>query len=141
MLVLPTGQIMFTDESNDVQIYSPIGAPNPAWVPTVSTFPAAITRGTTYNIYGKLFNGMSQANAYGDENLAATNYPLVRVTNVATQHVFYARTHDHSAMGVAMTSTTVFTRFELPLGAETGASQLEVIANGIPSAKVNVTVN
>ena len=141
MLVLPTGQIMFTDESNDVQIYSPIGAPNSAWVPTVSTFPAAITRGMTYNIYGKLFNGMSQANAYGDENLAATNYPLVRVTNVATKHVFYARTHDHSAMGVAMTSTTVFTRFELPLGAETGASQLEVIANGIPSAKVNVTIN
>ena len=41
----------------------------------------------------------------GDELNAATNYPLVRITNMASGHVAYARTHDHSTMGVATGST------------------------------------
>jgi hypothetical protein len=31
--------------------------------------------------------------------------------------------------------------FDVPAGAETGASTLEVVANGIASASVNVTVS
>ena len=44
----------------------------------------------------------------------ATNYPLVRITNNSTHHVFYARTHDHSTMGVATGSATVSTNFDVP---------------------------
>jgi hypothetical protein len=141
MLLLPTGDVLFTDESNDVQIYTPTGTFNPAWQPTITSFPATITRGATYNIYGTLFNGMSQANAYGDDHQNSTNYPLVRVTNHGTGHVFYGRTHDHSAMGVAMIGTPVSTKFEPPASTETGASDLEIVANGIPSVKTLVTVN
>jgi hypothetical protein len=65
----------------------------------------------------------------------------VRITNNATGHVFYARTHDHSTMGVATGSKTVSTNFDVPSGVETGASKLEVVANGIPSQPVNVAVN
>jgi hypothetical protein len=36
--------------------------------------------------------GLSQAAAFGDEYQTATNYPLVRITNPATGHVFYAKT-------------------------------------------------
>jgi hypothetical protein len=32
---------------------------------------------------------------YGDDSQAAANYPLVRITNDRTGHVFYSRTHDH----------------------------------------------
>jgi hypothetical protein len=32
---------------------------------------------------------------YGDDPQAAANYPLVRITNNRTGHVFYSRTHDH----------------------------------------------
>src|SRR5262249_28646685 len=32
-------------------------------------------------------------------------YPIVRITNRASGHVFYARTHDHSTMAVAYTGT------------------------------------
>jgi hypothetical protein len=71
----------------------------------------------------------------------ATNYPLVRIANNKTGHVFYARTHDHSSMGVATGSTTVSTNFDVPTTMETGASSLVVVANGIPSQAVNVTVN
>jgi hypothetical protein len=100
-----------------------------------------VTRGSTYKISGQQFNGLSQAAAFGDEDETATNYPLVRITNKASHHVFYAKTHDHSTMGVATGTTTVFTNFDVPAGMETGASKLEVVANGIPSKPVNVTVN
>jgi hypothetical protein len=67
------------------------------------------------------------------------NYPLVRITN-ATGHVFYPATHGHSTMGVATGAKIVSTKFDVPSGIETGASKLVVIANGIPSASVEVTV-
>ena len=70
----------------------------------------------------------------------ATNYPLVRITNDSTHHVFYARTHGHSTMGVATGTATVSTNFDVPATMETGASKLEVVANGIPSVAVGVTV-
>jgi len=39
--------------------------------------------------------------------------PLVRITNNSTHHVFYARTHDHSTMGVATGTATVSTNFDV----------------------------
>jgi hypothetical protein len=84
---------------------------------------------------------LSQAAAFGDEFETATNYPLVRITNTASGHVFYAKTHDHSTMGVATGNTIVSTNFDVPADMDTGASTLEVVANGIPSKKVSITVN
>ncbi len=57
----------------------------------------------------------------------------MRIVNNSTSHVFYARTHDHSTMGVATGSTPVSTNFDVPV-METGPCQLYVVANGIPSA-------
>jgi hypothetical protein len=100
-----------------------------------------VKRGSTYQISGTQFNGLSQAAAFGDEFETSTNYPLVQITNSSTKDVFYARTHDHSTMGVATGNKTVSTSFDVPNGAETGASTLVVIANGIPSAPASITVN
>jgi hypothetical protein len=137
LMVLPTGQILL----GGTEVYNPAGTYQPAWAPTISSSPASVTRGSTYKISGTQFNGLSQANAFGDEYQTATNYPLVRITNNSTGHVFYARTHDHSTMGVATGSATVSTNFDVPSGMETGASSLVVVANGIPSQPVDVTVN
>jgi hypothetical protein len=137
LLVLPTGEVLV----GGFETYTPTGKPNSAWAPSVTQYPSTVTRGTTYKISGKQFNGISQAQAFGDELEAATNYPLVRITNKASGHVFYAKTHDHSTMGVATGSTIVSTNFDVPANSETGASTLEVVANGIPSKKVNLTVN
>jgi hypothetical protein len=144
MLLLPTGQVLFTDNSSDLEIYTPSGAADAyatAWQPTITTAPSIVTAGNTYTISGTQFNGLSQANAYGDDTQDATNYPLIRVTNHATGHVVYARTHDHSTMGVATGSKSVYTNFDVPTGIGTGASMLEVVANGIASKPVNVTVS
>jgi len=142
MLVLPTGQIFvtFCQFQSLPQIYTPSGRPNPAWAPTISTAPSTLIAGTTYSISGTQFNGLSQGAMYGDDVQTATNFPLVRVTNSATGHVFYCRTHDHSTMGVATGATPVSTQFDVPLSIESGPSILEVVANGIPSIPKTVLV-
>jgi len=143
MVVLPTGQILLTDESGDVELYNSVGTPNPAWAPTITKVPTTLTPGATYTLSGTQLNGLSQGAAYGDDAQSASNYPLIRTTNNATGHVFYARTHDFSSMGVATGSTIVSTQFDVPAKTkiEKGASQLEVVTNGIPSAPVSVTIN
>ena len=141
MLVLPTGEILWTDLSGNAYLYTSSGAPNPAWAPTISSGPSVtnINRGKTYRISGHNFNGFSQGAAYGDDAQAATNYPLVRITNRATGHVFYARTHDHSTMAVAY-SGLASTQYDVPAGMEPGLADLVVVANGIPSVPITVNV-
>jgi hypothetical protein len=139
MLLLPTGQVLFTDSvSNDVEIYTPTGSPDPLWAPTITSAPSTIVPGTTYVISGTQFNGLSQAVAYGDDSQAATNYPLVRITQ--NGQVFYARTHDHSTMAVATGNRVVSTRFDTPTGLQPGTASLVVVANGLSSTPINVTV-
>ena len=138
MLVLPTGQILFTDFF-EVDIYTPTGSYNPAWVPTIQKAPSTVSPGGSYVISGHRFNGFSQAAAYGDDAQAATNYPLVRITNRATGHVFYSRTHDHSSMAVGF-GGLVSTHFDVPANQELGVSDLVVVTNGIPSQPVTVNV-
>jgi hypothetical protein len=141
MVELPSGQILFTDGSSDVEIYTPAGSYNPAWAPLITNVPASVTRGSTYTIIGMRFNGLSQGAAYGDDAQMASNYPLVRIKNNGTGHVFYAKTHGHSTMAVATGNRVVSTKFDVPSGMETGASTVVVVANGIPSIPVAVTVN
>jgi hypothetical protein len=138
LMVLPTGQILVGGGTTEV--YTSSGTYEAAWQPTISSFPASVTPGSTYQISGTQFNGLSQANSFGDEFQIATNYPLVQITNSTTKHVFYAKTHNHSTMGVATGNTVVSTNFDVPSSIETGASTLVVIANGIPSAPVDITV-
>jgi hypothetical protein len=137
LMLLPTGQVLV----GGTEVYNSTGTYQTAWAPTIKTVPSTVVRGTTYKISGTQFNGLSQAAAFGDEYQTATNYPLVRITNKATGHIFYAKTHGHSTMGVATGTRMVFTNFDVPAGMETGASTLVVVANGIPSAAVSVTVN
>ena len=140
LMVLPTGQIMFTDFTNDVEIFNPASGANPSWAPTVSAVAGTLQRGKTYGISGTQFNGLSEGSAYGDDFQNATNFPLVRIVNRNTGHVFYCRTHDHSTMAVATGSKKVSTHFDVPANVETGVSQVFVVANGIASSPYWVTV-
>jgi hypothetical protein len=139
MLVLPTGQILLTDFSF-VTVFTPKESDEDSdWQPRIQSAPEKVRPGGSYIISGYLFNGMSQGAAYGDDAQAATNYPLVRIRNKATGHVFYSRTHDHSSMGVAFTGR-VSTHFDVPADQEVGASDLVVVANGVASRPVIVEV-
>ena len=141
LLLLPNGQVMYGDTTGFVEIYTPAGSPDPSWAPTITGSPLTVNPGgKNFLLTGTQFNGLSQAVAYGDDYQAATNYPLVRITNTASGHVFYARTHSHSTMAVATGATSVTTEFDVPNSIELGASTLVVVANGIASLPAAVTV-
>jgi hypothetical protein len=142
MLVLPTGQVLFTDGTKTVQIYTASGTYESAWQPKILKVESTLTHGTKNNkIQGRQFNGLSQGAMYGDDAQMATNYPLVRITNTATGNVVYCKTHNHSTMAVATGAENVSTYFDIPATIGTGASTLEVVANGIPSVAVAVTID
>jgi hypothetical protein len=138
-LVLPTGQILYTD-FNYVSVYNPQASHNEFWAPQIQNAPEAVRPGGSYVVEGYLFNGLTQGAYYGDDVQAATNYPLVRITNKATGHVFYSRTHDHSSMGLGFFVGLVSTHFDVPASQESGPSELVVVANGIASAPVGIYV-
>jgi hypothetical protein len=143
MLVLPTGQILLTDFSDDIEIYTP--SPTPPQLqhqeaPIVFLAPPVVSPGGSYLILGVGFNGVSQGAFYGDDVQAATNYPIVRITNLHTGHVFYARTHDPSSMAVA-SPNLVWATIEVNAAQERGPSKLEVTANGVASEPVFVEVD
>ncbi len=137
LIVLPTGEVLVGGS----EVYKSTGSYLQPWAPIILSYPSVATRGQSYIVSGKLFNGWSQAAAFGDEFETATNYPLVRITNTATGHVFYAKTHNHSYMGVQTGNVPTYTHFDVPANMETGASQLVVVTNGIPSLPYKITVN
>jgi hypothetical protein len=141
MLVLPTGQILLTDFSSDVEIYTPQGAHHADWAPAIYEAPFIVNPGSSYKISGIQFNGLSQGASYGDDAQMNTNYPLLRFTSLATGNVSYWRTHDHSTMGVATGNQRVYTYFDVPDTCELSLGLISVVANGIPSLPRIVLVN
>ncbi len=140
LMLLPTGQVLHTDGSSVVAIYSPDGTYDPTWRPSITSVGSALQPGSTYTLHGRQLNGLSQAVIYGDEGAMATNYPIVRITHIATGTVTYCRTHDHSTMGIQTGAAIHTTRFTVPSAAPLGGSSIVVIANGIPSESVSVAV-
>jgi hypothetical protein len=144
MLVLPTGEVLLSAFNQlsvqDVMLYSNGGVPAASSRPSITSAPPTIVAGGVYTIAGRLFNGFSEGASYGDDAQSASNYPLVRITSTATGHVYYARTFNHSRMGVEPTgsSTIVTTHFEVPTNFENGPATLVVVANGIASLPMNV---
>jgi hypothetical protein len=120
---------------------NPTGSPESAWAPTITKVGKTFIHGKNYALKGTQLNGLSQGIGYGDDVQGASNYPLVRITNNGTGHVFYCLTENPSSMGVATGSLIVTAHFLVPAGIETGPSQLEVVANGIASNPVSVTIN
>ncbi|HLY06048.1 MAG TPA: hypothetical protein VKR31_09895, partial [Rhizomicrobium sp.] len=121
-------------------VYTPQGSANSSWLPVVSSVASTLTIGTSNNaISGTNFNGFDLGGAYGDDAQAATNFPLVRITNNSSGAVCSARSHNFSTMGV-WTSGTTNAEFDIPGSCQTGDSTLQVIVNGIASAGVVVTL-
>jgi len=140
MLALPNGQILFNDGSEQMELYTAGGTPNPAWAPSISSLSSASLKpGQAATLAGRQLAGLDQGAAYGDDVQDATNFPLVRVTNAETGVVTYARTSNWSSVSVAP-GTACSTEFTLPKATPAGAGKLEVVANGIASAPVAVTV-
>ena len=140
MVVLPTGQILFTDFSLDVEVYTPVGSPCSGCAPTITSVAGTLTHAVKNNvIQGTQFSGKSQGAAYGDDSQNATNFPMVRITD-SSGKVVYCRTHSFNS-GVATGTRIVSAQFDIPAAIALGAATLNVVTNGIASAGVSVTIN
>ena len=145
-MVLPTGQLLCSAQTNTIFIYTPDPSetPDPAWKPANITVPSTMVLNHSYTLSGTQINGLSQAVSYGDDAGMATNYPIVRLTNPATGQVVYARSYDFNTMGIA-TGTAVpddlqSCTIDIPGTLATGTWNLAVIANGIASDPVPVQI-
>jgi hypothetical protein len=141
MLALPNGQVLFNDGSSQMLVYTAGGTPNPAWAPSISSISTtSLTPGKTASLSGTQLAGLSQGAAYGDDVQDNTNFPLVQITNTKTGVVTYARTSGWTSVSIAPGAASS-TNFTLPSTTPAGASTLAVIANGIASAPVAVTIS
>ena len=141
LMILPTGQVMFTDFSGRVELYTPAAGIVATAQPTILGASTNLKIGSVSNVlYGKQLNGLSENNGYGDDYQGATNYPLVRLTNTSTGNVYWALTHNESTHSIAP-GTVMFTKFDIPATVPAGTYRLESIANGITSNAVVVSVN
>ena len=141
LLVTAAGTVLFTHLGlPEMWFFVPTGGPKAAWEPIITSLPSSVLRGHTYTIKGVQFNGLSQGAMFGDDAQSATNYPLVLITNNVSGHKIFARTHNFSSMAVA-SGAVVSAQFDVPAGAETGGNSVQVIANGIPSNALSITID
>jgi hypothetical protein len=140
MLMLPSGQVLYTHGSTTVELYTPDGTFDPVWRPRITKCPHSVRRGRTHVLNGRQINGLSQCVYYGNDATQATNYPIVRLESATSSAVVYCRTFDFSTMGLN-TGTVVHTcKFTVPSSTPVGKYRLVVVANGIPSAPCKLTV-
>lgn len=140
MLLLPSGQVLFGNNSQDLYVYSYLSCIKDNWRPSINHVPDTLYPYFSYTLTGTQLNGLSQAVGYGDDFTAATNYPLLRLKKVGDNKVYYARTFNHSTMAVATGSVEHSTNFKLPYSIPTGEYDISVVANGIPSNTKRVIV-
>lgn len=134
-MLLPSGQVLFSPSSSDVQCYTPDGAPQDTWRPVISSISRHVTASGADDYYllrGLQLNGLSQANLYGDDCNPSTNYPLVRLRNLRTNRVSFARTYHFSTMAVSTVNAPESVHFSVA-HIPYGHYELCVIANGISS--------
>jgi hypothetical protein len=140
MLALPNGQVLFDDGSNQMLVYTAGGTPKPEWAPSIRSISSTtLTPGKTASLSGTQLAGLDQGAAYGDDFQDNTNFPLVRITNSKSGSVTYARTSNWTSVSIAP-GTSSSTEFTVPATTRAGASTLEVVANGIGSSPVPVTI-
>ena len=145
LMMLPSGQIMFTDLSGFVEVYNPGGSPEPVAVPIILASQLMYHSPSVNNLlYGSQLNGLSQNNAYGDDYQGDTDFPLVRLTCNAGNtcpagNVYWTLTHDESTHSIAP-GTIMYTKFDIPAGVPAGFYTMVSIASGVKSNPIIVRV-
>jgi hypothetical protein len=151
LLVLPSGQVLLSYYQTTVEIYTPTSfTPPPNVAPIIRSIVGGpnLSLGQTYMLQGQRLNGLSEANMYGDDYQAASNYPLVNKKRNTTGVIYFANTHDDVGVGYPAHSinpnTVTYTHFDVPCHIPNLNSEeqftLNVITNGIKSADTTVNV-
>ena len=138
-LALPNGQIMVTSEGQ-TGFYTSTSKSDPSWAPVVDSISSTtLSPNVSYMLAGKQLAGLTEGSFWGDEQQNASNYGLVQIMNNTTHDVSYGRTSNFSNTSIAPNTSSTF-NFSIDGSAENGASSLRVIASGLTSAPVAVTI-
>jgi hypothetical protein len=97
MLILPTGQLLFSDSSSQLWVYTSDDGPNPFLRPIVLN--VNYLGGGKFRLTGLQIDGQSSGAAYGDDDQMDSNYPIVRMVD-SHGNVLYARTSNWSKIAV-----------------------------------------
>lgn len=137
MLVLPTGQLLLSDSSNQLYVYTPSGSPPESLRPAI--FDVDYTGDGVFKLTGTRLNGQSAGASYGDDDQMDENYPIVRLENPATGNVYYCRTTnwDSVRVGGNRPETVDFT---LNPAVTPGRYELTVVGAGIASRSVRIRI-
>jgi len=138
MLDLPDGNVLVSISqtgglTNQYYIYTPGGAPIPQGKPTLDNI--IFDSCGFYKITGKLFNGISEGAAYGDDWQMSTNWPLVRLIN--GPNVYYAKTTNWNRIGAVQTGNLEDTAYFMLPSMPGGTYSVEVVVNGFASKPVS----
>jgi len=137
MLVLPTGQVLFSKGGTDVWIYTADGAPADQARPTVET--VRYDGKGRFTLSGRQLTGANAGSTYGDDAESDENYPIVRFGQPGATKVWYGRTSNWKSTGVQLRKITS-TRFTLKTGTPSGLVSLVVSAAGVESLPVCLTL-
>jgi MYXO-CTERM domain-containing protein len=131
-LNLPNGQVMVESEAADGPdwLFTPDGAPQDAWRPTVSS--VAFNGGTTYTLTGTQLSGLINGGDEGDDMTMAENYPIVWLKDTSG-NVYYCKSFNFSNMMPSNGDTPETCQFTTPAGLASGTYSLYVSAVGVQS--------
>ncbi|MBV9303151.1 MAG: hypothetical protein JOY62_19500 [Acidobacteriaceae bacterium] len=137
MLVLPTGQLLFSDITNQLWVYTADGDPNPALWPEVKK--VSYDGKGVFTLTGTQLNGQSDASSYGDDVQSDENYPIARLVN-SSGEVYYCRTTNWSSTAVDNPSKLETVNFTLNPAIKPGEYQLLVSGAGISSCPFTIKI-
>ena len=138
MLMLPTGQLLLADNTQQLYIYTPDGTAPASLVPSVS---AIAPKGTgVFTLTGSRLSGQSAGATYGDDAESDENYPIIRFTS-SSGNVYYARTTNWSYIGVGAGPASQTADFTLNSSMPGGTYTITVCAAGLQSVPVSATVS
>jgi hypothetical protein len=97
MLILPTGQLLFSDSSSQLWVYTSEDQANPFLRPIITD--VHYIGAGKFRLKGLQLDGQSSGAAYGDDDQMDSNYPIVRMVD-SHGNVLYARTSNWSKIAV-----------------------------------------
>ena len=138
MLVLPNGQVMLNNYTQQPVLYTLSGTSASSWRPQITGFVA--NGNGSFTLTGTQLNGLDEGAAYGDDEQMASNYPIVQVTDTKTGQVYYATTSNWSSNWVATGATPETVTVTLPTALGSDPFTVTAIANGIASTTFSLVV-
>jgi hypothetical protein len=130
MLVLPTGELLFSDSSRRLWVYTPSGSAPNRLRPRIEGI--AYDGGGVFTLSGQQLNGQSAGSSYGDDAENDENYPVVWLTS-SNGNVAFARTTSWTTTDLSTGVLRQSVKFTLPAGLTPGVYKVTVSGAGIMS--------